>query len=42
VATRRDSVAAGCFVTWALAMTKVIPVEVTTDKQRSTPMFSRS
>jgi transposase-like protein len=32
VSTRRDSAAARCFFTRALATTKVIPVEVTTDK----------
>lgn len=41
VATRRDSAAARYFFTRALATTKVIPVEVTTDKARSTRMFSR-
>ena len=32
VSQRRDAGAAGCFFTQALATTKVIPVEVTTDK----------
>ena len=32
VSTRRDSAAARCFFTRALATTRVIPVEVTTDK----------
>jgi transposase, IS6 family len=32
VSTRRDSAAARCFFTRALATTKVVPVEVTTDK----------
>src|SRR4051794_19701382 len=32
VSTRRDSAAARCFFTRALTITKVIPVEVTTDK----------
>lgn len=32
VSTRRDSAAARCLFTRALATTKVVPVEVTTDK----------
>ena len=32
VSQRRDAGAAGCFFTRALATTKVLPVEVTTDK----------
>jgi transposase-like protein len=40
VSTRRDGGAARRFFTRALATTKVLPVEVTTDKRRSTRVFS--